>query len=41
MYLSQILQYLMWPAMILVSYLLIKAALAVYEKKFPGNDNGN
>lgn len=38
---SQILQYLMWPAMIIASYLLIRAALAVYEKKFPDNSNDN
>jgi len=34
MYISQILQYLIWPAFILLSWLVIKFALSVYEKKF-------
>jgi hypothetical protein len=38
MYLSAILQYLIWPAFIIVSWLIIKAALSYYEKKFPVRD---
>jgi hypothetical protein len=35
MYISQIFQYLIWPAFILLSWLAIKYALSAYEKKFP------
>jgi len=35
MYISQILQYLIWPAFILLSWVVIKYALSAYEKKFP------
>jgi len=35
MYLSGILNYLIWPAFIIVSWLAIKAGLKYYEKKFP------
>jgi hypothetical protein len=35
MYISQILQYLIWPAFILLSWVIVKYALSVYEKKFP------
>jgi hypothetical protein len=34
MYISQILQYLIWPTFILISWFAIKYALSVYEKKF-------
>jgi len=36
MYISQILQYLIWPAFILLSWYAVKYALTAYEKKFPG-----
>jgi hypothetical protein len=38
MYLNEILQYLIWPAFIIISWLSIKFALSVYEKKFPDNE---
>jgi hypothetical protein len=34
MYIPQILQYLLWPAMILVSWFAIRIALGYYEKRF-------
>lgn len=34
MYITGILQYLIWPVFIVVSWFIIKAALALYEKKF-------
>jgi hypothetical protein len=37
MYTSQILQYLIWPAFILLSWIAIKYALEAYEKIFPEN----
>jgi hypothetical protein len=38
MYISEILQYLIWPGFILLSWFAIKFALAVYEKNFPEKD---
>ena len=35
MYISEILQYLIWPGFIILSWFTIKFALSVYEKKFP------
>jgi hypothetical protein len=35
MYISQILQYLIWPAFILLSWVIVEYALSAYEKKFP------
>jgi len=35
MYISEILEYLIWPGIILVSWFAIKIALSFYEKKFP------
>jgi hypothetical protein len=35
MYISEILQYLIWPAFIVLSWFAVKLALSVYEKKFP------
>ncbi|HPA86959.1 MAG TPA: hypothetical protein PK106_04135 [Bacteroidales bacterium] len=37
MYLSGIIHYLIWPAFIIASWYIIKAALKVYEKKFPAD----
>lgn len=34
MYTNEIIQYLIWPAFILVSWFIIKYALTAYEKKF-------
>jgi hypothetical protein len=34
MYINQILTYLVWPVFILVSWLIIKAAVVLYNKKF-------
>jgi hypothetical protein len=38
MYISGILDYLLWPAFIIVSWFVIKAGLNYYEKKFPAED---
>jgi hypothetical protein len=35
MYISEILQYLIWPGFIILCWFVVKFALAVYEKKFP------
>jgi hypothetical protein len=35
MYISGILDYLLWPAFIIVSWFVIKAGLNYYEMKFP------
>jgi hypothetical protein len=34
MYINQILTYLVWPVFILVSWIIIKAAVVLYDKKF-------
>jgi hypothetical protein len=38
MYITEILQYLIWPAFIIVCWFIIKAGLSCYEKKFPVKD---
>jgi len=38
MYITGILQYLIWPIFIIVSLLIINAGLSYYEKKFPVKD---
>jgi len=38
MYISQILQFFIWPAFILLCWFAVKYALDVYEKKFPGKE---
>jgi hypothetical protein len=35
MYITGILQYLIWPAFIIVSWFIIKAGVNYYEKRFP------
>jgi hypothetical protein len=35
MYISGILDYLIWPAFIIISWFIIKAGLYYYERKFP------
>jgi len=35
MYISEILEYLIWPGIILLSWFAIKLFLSFYEKKFP------
>jgi hypothetical protein len=35
MFLSEILQYMILPAFIVISWLAVKYALSVYEKRFP------
>jgi hypothetical protein len=35
MYASEILEYLLWPAFILIVWLGVQIALTAYEKKFP------
>ena len=34
MYLSQILEYLIWPGFILIAWITVQIALTAYEKKF-------
>jgi hypothetical protein len=34
MYISGILEYLIWPGFILIAWLIVKFALSAYEKKF-------
>ncbi|GEM_PF-696043 len=41
MYISGILQYLLWPAFIIAAWLIIKAALSFYENKFPAGDKAS
>lgn len=36
MYINQILTYLVWPVFILVSWVIIRSAVMLYEKNFPG-----
>lgn len=38
MYISGVIQYLIWPAFIIVAWVIIKAGLSYYEKKFPAKD---
>jgi hypothetical protein len=40
MYLSEIFEFLIWPAFILLSWFAIKFALSLYEKKFPEKEEG-
>jgi hypothetical protein len=40
MYITGILQYLIWPAFILLSWFAVRLALNLYEKKFPGEIEG-
>jgi len=35
MYISAIIEYLIWPAFIIISWVVIKYALSAFEKKFP------
>jgi hypothetical protein len=35
MYISKILEYLIWPGFILLSWFFLKFALSLYEKRFP------
>jgi len=35
MYINQLITYLMWPAFIILCWIIVKAALLLYEKKFP------
>jgi len=35
MYISEILQYLIWPGFILLAWILVKFVLSAYEKKYP------
>jgi hypothetical protein len=35
MYISEILEYLIWPGFILIAWFSVRFALSAYEKKFP------
>ncbi len=39
MYITQILQYLLWPVMIIVTWFLIRFAVKYYEKRFPDKES--
>jgi hypothetical protein len=39
MYITGIINYLIWPAFILVAWLIIWAALRYYDRKFPVNNH--
>ena len=39
MYISQIAEYLIWPAFILISWMVVNSALKAYDRKFPEKDN--
>jgi hypothetical protein len=38
MYISGILEYLIWPAFIALAWFSIQYALSLYEKRFPGQE---
>jgi len=38
MYISEILQYLLWPLLIAVSWFAIHFAIKQYEKKYPAKE---
>jgi hypothetical protein len=38
MYITGILQYLIWPAFIFAAWYIIKAGVEYYEKKFPAGE---
>jgi len=38
MYISGLVQYLIWPVFIIASWFIIRAGLKIYEKKFPEID---
>ena len=38
MYISQILEYLLWPGFILIAWLMVNITLNAYEKKFQGKE---
>jgi hypothetical protein len=35
MYINQMLTYLVWPVFIIASWIIIRALVVLYEKKFP------
>jgi hypothetical protein len=39
MYISQILQYLLWPALIVISWFAVRFTLSYFEKRFPEKEN--
>ena len=38
MYIIGILEYLIWPAFILIAWFAVKLALSAYDRKFPGQE---
>jgi hypothetical protein len=38
MYITEILEYLIWPAFIVIAWLSVRFTLAAWEKKFPEKD---
>lgn len=38
MYLPSVLEYLLWPAFMIICWFAVKAALMKYEQKFPENE---
>jgi len=41
MYITQFIEYLIWPAFILISWLTVKFALSIYDKKFPEKESAS
>jgi hypothetical protein len=39
MYIKEILEYLIWPAFIMIAWFSVKFALTAYEKKFPETES--
>ena len=39
MYISEIIQYLIWPLLIIVSWFAVKTGLKLYERKFPSKED--
>ena len=38
MYITELLEYLIWPAFIIISWYTVKFALTVYDKNFPDRE---
>jgi hypothetical protein len=38
MYIKEILQYLLWPALIIITWFSVRAAITFFEKKFGDRD---
>ncbi|HPF03593.1 MAG TPA: hypothetical protein PLV06_11320 [Bacteroidales bacterium] len=41
MYIKEILQYLLWPVLIALTWFAVKFALKIYEKRFPEQEKSS